>query len=101
MLLDADETVPMSNTPSGAPPRDLRAATLEAAARLLAAEGPSGLSIRRIAVAGCSTISVYHYFDGKQGLLDALYVEGFKRLSEAQGEREPADESRGRCSYPA
>lgn len=64
---------------------DLRAATLEAAARLLAVEGPAGLSIRRIAAeAGCSTMAVYHYFDGKQGLVDAVWAEGHTRLSAAQ-----------------
>lgn len=64
---------------------DLRAATLEAAARLLATEGPAGLAVRRIAeAAGCSTIAVYHYFGNKQGLLDAVHVAGHTRLSEAQ-----------------
>jgi AcrR family transcriptional regulator len=70
------------------PPResvDLRAATLDAAAALFAAEGLSGLVVRRIAAAaGCSTMAVYHYFDGKQGLLEALYLEGHRRLSDAQ-----------------
>ncbi|MFC4950368.1 TetR/AcrR family transcriptional regulator [Pseudonocardia sp. GCM10023141] len=66
-------------------PGGLRAATLAAAARLLATEGPGGLVVRRIASdAGCSTMAVYHYFDGKKGLLDALYVEGFQRLHGAQ-----------------
>jgi AcrR family transcriptional regulator len=64
---------------------DLRAATLDAAAALFAVEGPSGLVVRRIAAAaGCSTMAVYHYFEGKPGLLEALYDEGHKRLSDAQ-----------------
>jgi AcrR family transcriptional regulator len=68
-----------------ATPPDLRVATLDAAAHLLAMEGPRGLAVRRIAAAaGCSTIAVYHYFDNKQGLLDALYVEGHQRLRTAQ-----------------
>ena len=72
---------------------DLRAATLDAAAALFAAEGPSGLVVRRIAAAaGCSTMAVYHYFDGKQGLLDALYLEGHKRLSDAQRRRQFTDD---------
>jgi len=72
---------------------DLRAATLDAAAALFAAEGPSGLVVRRIAAAaGCSTMAVYHYFDGKQGLLEALYDEGHKRLSEAQRRRQFTDD---------
>ena len=77
----------MPQDPNRSPrePVDLRAATLDAAAALFAAEGLSGLIVRRIAAAaGCSTMAVYHYFDGKQGLLEALYLEGHRRLSDAQ-----------------
>ncbi|WIX75457.1 TetR/AcrR family transcriptional regulator [Amycolatopsis carbonis] len=73
--------------------RDLRTATLDAAARLLATAGPDGLTIRKIAAAaGCSTITVYHYFQNKQGLLDAVYVEGHTRLSEAQRRQQFTDD---------
>ena len=59
-----------------------RRPVLEAAARLLAEEGPHGLSLRRIAAeAGGSTQLVYTLFGGKPGLADALYAEGFGRLS--------------------
>ncbi|GAA3547687.1 TetR/AcrR family transcriptional regulator [Amycolatopsis ultiminotia] len=65
--------------------RDLRRATLDATARLLAEQGAGGLSVRKIAAAAeCSTISVYHYFEHKQGLLDAVHAEGHRRLREAQ-----------------
>lgn len=61
-----------------------RRAVVEAAARLLAEEGPHGLSLRRIAAeAGGSTQLVYTLFGGKRGLADALYAEGFGRLSAA------------------
>ena len=61
-----------------------RAAVVEAAARLLAEEGPHGLSLRRIAAeAGGSTQLVYTLFGGKRGLADALYAEGFGRLAQA------------------
>jgi AcrR family transcriptional regulator len=64
---------------------DVRAATLDAAAHLLATEGPRGFTVRGVATAaGCSTIAVYHYFTDKQGLLDAVYVEGHTRLRTAQ-----------------
>jgi AcrR family transcriptional regulator len=60
---------------------DRRRPVLEAAARLLAEEGPHGLSLRRIATAaGGSTQLVYTLFGGKSGLADALYSEGFARL---------------------
>lgn len=62
----------------------LREQTLDAAARLLAAAGPDALTVRRIAAeAGCSTRAIYHYFDGKYGVVDALYREGFARLNAA------------------
>lgn len=81
---------------------DLRTATLDAAARLLAAEGPRGVTVRRIATeAGCSTIAVYHYFQGKQGLLDAVYAEGHNRLRAAQRAQQftddPVDDVRNTC----
>ena len=42
------------------------------------------LSVRAIAKrAGLSTIGIYSHFDGKQGILDALYIEGFERVAEA------------------
>lgn len=76
-------------------PPDLRIATLDAAARPLATECPRGLAVRRIAVeAGCSTIPmpIYHYFDGKHGLLDALHVEGHPRLRAAQRSHQFTDD---------
>lgn len=88
----------MTTTPQdqGRAPRhapDLRAATLDAAAALFAAEGPGGLVVRRIAAAaGCSTMAVYHYFNGKRGLLEALCDEGHKRLSDAQRRRPFTDD---------
>lgn len=63
------------------PAGDTREATLQAAAGLLAREGPDALTVRRIAAAaGSSTIAVYHYFGGKDGVIDTLYREGFERL---------------------
>jgi len=62
-----------------------RTAVVEIAARLLVEEGPHGLSLRRLArEAGGSTQLVYTLFGGKQGLADALYAEGFRRLGEAE-----------------
>lgn len=33
--------------------------------------------------AGLSTIGIYNHFQGKQGILDALYIEGFELLMDA------------------
>lgn len=72
----------LASPPEGSDER--RREVVEAAARLLAEEGPHGLSLRRIsAAAGGSTQLVYTLFGGKRGLADALYAEGFGRLSAA------------------
>lgn len=61
-----------------------KAAILEAASGLLHEAGISNLSVRAIAMrAGVSTIGIYSHFDGKQGILDQLYINGFTRVREA------------------
>jgi AcrR family transcriptional regulator len=48
-------------------------------------EGVKGLSVRRLAEeAGYSTMAVYSRFKGKDGILEALYDEGFDQLAIAQ-----------------
>jgi AcrR family transcriptional regulator len=55
-----------------------KAKILEAASTLFLKGGPGALSVRAIAKeAGVSTIGIYSHFEGKQGILDALYIEGF------------------------
>lgn len=54
---------------------------LELAKRLLKEEGPAALTVRRIAAeAGCSTKVIYTTFGGKDGLAEALYLEGFAQF---------------------
>ncbi|WP_306369327.1 TetR/AcrR family transcriptional regulator [Nocardiopsis sp. CC223A] len=54
---------------------------LDAAARVLSAEGPAALTTRRLArEAGCSTMAVYTHFGGMTGLVRAMVHEGFARL---------------------
>jgi AcrR family transcriptional regulator len=61
---------------------DTRGALLAAAHDLLATEGPGALTVRRIAAAaGVSTMNVYSRFGGKDGVLDELFVDGFRRLT--------------------
>jgi len=56
-------------------------ALLVAAHRLLAAEGPDALTVRRIATeAGMSTMNVYSRFGGKDGVIDELYSHGYQLL---------------------
>ncbi|MCH2191049.1 MAG: TetR/AcrR family transcriptional regulator [Gammaproteobacteria bacterium] len=57
---------------------------LAAASELFLNGGVSALSVRAIAKhAGLSTIGIYSHFNGKQGVLDALYIEGFNKVYKA------------------
>ena len=59
-------------------------ALLDAASGLLTREGAAALTVRRIAAdAGCSTMGVYSRFGNKDGVVDHLYMEGFRRLIDA------------------
>lgn len=61
----------------------LRQGMLDAATRLLAEEGPTALTVRRVADSvNCSTTLLYSLFGGKDGLANELYLEGFARLKE-------------------
>ena len=64
----------------------LRRNVVEAASRLLVEEGPDALTVRRIAQElECSTKIIYTMFQGKEGLADALYLEGCERLGHLVG----------------
>ncbi|RZU48696.1 TetR family transcriptional regulator [Krasilnikovia cinnamomea] len=59
----------------------VRVRLLEGAARLLAEEGPSALTLRRVATeADTSTMAVYTHFGSMADLADAVVAEGFARL---------------------
>jgi AcrR family transcriptional regulator len=63
---------------------DVTARLVDEGARILAAEGPAALSLRRVATAaGVSTMPVYTLFGDKRGLLAAMHREGFRRLGAA------------------
>jgi AcrR family transcriptional regulator len=82
---------------SSTPPRgdDTRQALLAAAHDLLASEGPGSLTVRRIATAaGMSTMNVYSRFGGKDGVLDELFIDGFRRLEELMAESPETDDPR-------
>jgi AcrR family transcriptional regulator len=57
---------------------------LASAAEILEAEGPEALSVRRIAAAaGVAPMGVYNHFESKNGIIEALFIQGFERLREA------------------
>ncbi|HWL41747.1 MAG TPA: TetR/AcrR family transcriptional regulator [Ilumatobacter sp.] len=58
------------------------AALIRAAHTILESAGPEALTVRRIAAeAGMSTMNVYSRFEGKHGVIDELYADGFRRLA--------------------
>jgi AcrR family transcriptional regulator len=60
---------------------DLAGRPVDEAGRILSAEGAAALTLRRLATAtGTSTMAVYTLFGDKQGLLSAMYREGYRRL---------------------
>ena len=63
---------------------DSKSKILTAASELFDKHGAGGMSVRAISNrAGLSTIGIYNHFDGKQGILDALYIEGFQHVMAA------------------
>lgn len=63
---------------------DTKTKILDAASDLFLQGGVSALSVRAISKkAGLSTIGIYSHFQGKQGILDALYIQGFQLVADA------------------
>lgn len=60
---------------------ELRSRLLDVAVNLLETDGPESLTMRRIAAeAGCTTTVIYTMFGNREGLAEALYLEGFERF---------------------
>ncbi|HLU73916.1 MAG TPA: TetR/AcrR family transcriptional regulator [Nonomuraea sp.] len=60
---------------------ELRSRLLDVAVDLLVTDGPESLTIRRIATeAACTTTVIYTMFGNREGLAEALYLEGFERI---------------------
>lgn len=69
------------SSPSVADQPDVRRRLVEEAARILGEEGPSALSVRRLAAgAGTSTMAVYTHFGAMSAVVDEVATEGFRRL---------------------
>jgi AcrR family transcriptional regulator len=69
-----------SRTPSAEVEREL----LAAAEAVLVRDGPGGLTVRAVAAeAGVAPMGLYSRLGGKDGLVDALLIEGFDRLRAA------------------
>src|SRR5215469_11955890 len=72
---------------------DPRARLLDAALRLLAADGPEALQARRLAAeVGASTMAVYTYFGGMGQLITEVVREGFIRFGQRLAEVPRSDD---------
>lgn len=70
-----------------------RDALRQAAHDLLASEGPGALTVRRLAAAaGMSTMNIYSRFGGKDGVVEELYLAGFRALAEQMEGDGPSDD---------
>ena len=66
------------------PSAGMESALLTSAAEILESEGPDALSVRRIAAAAnVAPMGVYNHFDSKNGIIEALFIQGFDRLRDA------------------
>ncbi len=61
---------------------ELEGRILDAALQLLGEKGVEALTVRGIATrANVAPMGIYNHFDGKMGVYEALWVEGFDRLT--------------------
>lgn len=68
-------------------PETLHWRALQAARKLLEAQGSEGLHLRTIAAKiGCGTASLYYHFKDKDALLGGLALQGFRELSASMAE---------------
>jgi AcrR family transcriptional regulator len=66
---------------------------LDVATRLLASNGPEGVTVRRVAEgAGTTTRAIYSLFGDKHGLLQALHHEAAALMTRTHHEVEPRDD---------
>src|SRR5687768_10585889 len=77
------------------PSRDVESALLDAAEAVLVRDGPTGVTVRAVAIeAGVAPMGVYNRFGSKEGLIDGLLIRGFTGLHQAiapHGESDPID----------
>lgn len=61
-----------------------RSTILDAALAILQRQGAGALTVRSVAAAaGCSTTGVYTWFGGKNGLVEAIFIDGFETFATA------------------
>ncbi|MGH1488524.1 MAG: TetR/AcrR family transcriptional regulator [Acidimicrobiales bacterium] len=66
---------------------------LQAGLAVLQSDGAAALTVRRISEeAGCSTTGIYTNFGGKNGLIEAIYIDGFESFDRALSAAYEADD---------
>jgi AcrR family transcriptional regulator len=91
--MTSDTPSPIRPVHAGRVADDVGRVLVDAAHRVLAEEGPFGLTVRRVAqAAGVSTMNVYSRFGGKDGLIEQLFIDGFTRLGERMMNRPQSDD---------
>jgi AcrR family transcriptional regulator len=93
----------MPPCPQRTPSEAIFPAVLRAALELITEEGPEGLTVRALARrANVAPMSIYNHFIGKNGVLDAIIVDGFTILAtkaDTSLEDARANLIAGSCSY--
>jgi AcrR family transcriptional regulator len=73
----------MSERASRTPSERIGPEVLGAALEILDDEGPDGFTVRAIAArASVAPMAIYNHFDGLNGVLEALWIEGFELFNE-------------------
>ncbi len=84
-------TCQVTERPSRTPSEKIGPDVLHAARDILNAEGLDGFTVRAIALrAGVAPMAIYNHFEGMNGVIEALWVEGFTALREAQSITSPS-----------
>ncbi|HVB50561.1 MAG TPA: TetR/AcrR family transcriptional regulator [Acidimicrobiales bacterium] len=74
----------MGERSSRTPSERIGPEVLSAALEILDDEGPDGFTVRAIALrANVAPMAIYNHFDGLNGVLEALWIEGFEVFNEA------------------
>jgi AcrR family transcriptional regulator len=80
MFYTGQVTTSLTRTPS----KSIVAEVLKGALAILDEEGPDGFTVRAIAKrAGVAPMAIYNHFDGVNGVLEALWTDGFEALRRA------------------
>jgi len=74
----------MTNRATRTPSERIGPDVLTAAREILDDEGPDGFTVRAIAQrANVAPMAIYNHFDGVNGVLEALWIEGFEKFLDA------------------